>query len=121
MLSVELERQTASTPAYTWLSCSSHIQRNGCEKHRGVHRERHESLFFTANFKEKFFYSLHEGFFLRKYVLMVINQNVLYHRGEQTFPTATPSLSIPRRSEFPPVSQGGSLHKRVSGSSLKCT
>lgn len=56
------------TPAYTWLSCSPHIQRrNGCEKHRGVHRERHESLFFTANFKENFStVCMRDFFFLKK-------------------------------------------------------
>lgn len=59
---------------------------------------------------------------------MVINQNVLYHRGKKrtktksTFPTATPFLSTLRLSAmFPPVNQGGNLHKLVSGSPLQCT
>lgn len=48
------------------------------KKHTGVRRERHDSLFFNAGFKENFFYNLHEGFFFFKlYVLMVINKNVL--------------------------------------------
>lgn len=97
------------------------------KKHRGVHRERHESLFFTANFKENFSTVCMMDFFLKENdVLMVINQNVLYHRGKKrtktksTFPTATPFLSTLRLSAvFPPVSQGGNLHKLVSGSSLK--
>lgn len=72
------------------------------ETHRGVHKERHESLFFTASFKErKCFYNLHEGFFLtvctHSYKLKC---TVSYREKEQkpkaSFPTATPS--IPRLS-----------------------
>lgn len=49
--------QTAWTPVDPWLSRFSQCLEKKLvweKKHRGVHRERHESLFFTANFKENF-------------------------------------------------------------------
>lgn len=68
-----------------------------------MRRERHDSLFFTASFKEKFFYNLHEGLFFYCYVLMVITK--MYYNIEKRsknlsppFPSCTVVLSILRLS-----------------------
>jgi hypothetical protein len=98
------------------------------KKHGSVHKEKNMNLYFSLPASRKnFFYNLHEGFFFKlcthgyKPKCTVPykrkgakNQVYLSHRY-------TTLLSILRLSSFPPVSQGGNLHKLVNGSSLKCT
>lgn len=63
-----LTKQTDCSNSYLHVAFLSLVQRRtGCEKHRGVHRERQESLFFTANFKENFStVCMRDFFFLKK-------------------------------------------------------
>lgn len=95
-------------------------------RNMGVHQgeKRHESLFFTASFKERQFFLPFAWFFFYSYVLMVINWNTpLTYREKERSPSPPcpepPLLSIPTLSAvFPPVSQSGHLHRLVNGSSL---